>query len=285
MDTLLSNKEISKNRPMEETKKRKTREKIYFRDESTGIVYELHPEKGLDTLLAVISILYLLLMLVFFFWQLIDIWIKQYSLAYWVGYKKEAIESFASPTFRLIAFTFIGGGLGGVINGIRSIIGWHSERDAFGGRFVWKYITDPWIGTTLALFAFALIRSGLAVVGGDFQADTASIRQTLSMFAIGILSGYGSREVFKWLDVQVSNIFKGVKVQKVSGVKVPDLSHKTKEEAEEILKAANLKLGEVSEDATEDQALVGKVIKQEPAYDTSIAEGGLVNITIAKKAA
>ena len=282
MNNLLANKELPKDSAQEETKKRrKTREKIYVRDESTGIVYELQSEKALDTSFAIISILYLLFMLVFFFWQLFDVWIKQYSLANWVGYKD--IGHLDSPSFRLVVFTFIGGGLGGVINGIRSIIGWHSERSAFGRRFVWKYITDPWIGTTLALFAFALVRSGMAVLGEDFQANTNNIRQTLSMFGLGVLSGYGSREVFKWLDVQVSNIFKAVKVQKVSEVKAPDLLHKTKEEAEEILKTANLKLGEVSEETTEDQTLVGKVIKQEPARDTSIAEGGLINITIAIK--
>ncbi len=282
MNNPLPNKEVPQNSTQEEIKKkRKTHEKIYVRDEVTGIVYELHPEKALDTSFAIISILYLLFMLAFFFWQLFDVWIRQYSLVRWVGYKDIGLDS---PSFRLVVFTFIGGGLGGVINGIRSVIGWHSERSAFGHRFVWKHITDPWIGTTLALFAFALVRSGMAVLGEDFQANTNNIRQTLSMFGLGVLSGYGSREVFKWLDVQVSSIFKAVKVQKVSEVKVPNLLHKTKEEAEEILKTANLELGESSEDTTEDQTLVGKVIKQEPVPETSIPEGGSVNITIAKKA-
>jgi len=274
------NKELAHNTTPEEIKKkRKTHEKVYVRDEVTGIVYELHHEKALDTSFAVISILYLLFMLGFFFWQLFDVWIKQYSLVRWVGYKDSGLDS---PSFRLAVFTFIGGGLGGVVNGIRSVIGWHSERSAFGHRFVWKHITDPWIGTTLALFAFVLVRSGMAVLGEDFQANTNNIRQTLSMFGLGVLSGYGSREVFKWLDVQVSNIFKAVKVQKVSEGKVPDLLRKTKEEAEEILNAAKLKLGNVDEELTGNQDMVGKVIKQEPTPETPIAEGGLVNITIAR---
>lgn len=275
MNVPLSNKEISKNSTQKEPKK-KTHEKIYVRDESTGIVYELHPEKGLDTSFAIISILYLLFMLAFFFWQLFDVWIGQYSLARLVGY--EDIGRLTSPSFRLVAFTFIGGGLGGIINGIRSIIGWHSERSAFGRRFVWKYIVAPWIGTTLALFAFALVRSGMAILGGDFQADAANIKQTLSMFAIGVLSGYGSREVFIWLDAQVKRIFKVA-----AEVKVPDLSHKTKDEAEEILKAANLKLGKVSEEPTEDESKVGKVISQTPLRDMSIGGGGTVDIAIAVK--
>lgn len=276
MNNPIPNKEVPQNSTQEEiNKKRKTHEKIYVRDESTGIVYELHPEKTLDTSFAIISILYLLFMLAFFFWQLFDVWIGQYSLVHWIGYD---IGRLGSPSFRLVTFTFIGGGLGGIINGIRSIIGWHSERSAFGRRFVWKYIVAPWTGTALALFAFALIRSGVAIIGGDFKTDAADIRQTLSMFAIGVLSGYGSREVFIWLDAQVKRIFK-VTVE----LKVPDLLYKTKSEAEKILKAANLKLGEVSEETTEDQNLVDKVIKQEPASEKPIAEGGLVNITIAVK--
>jgi hypothetical protein len=276
MNNPLPNKEVPQNSTQEEIKKkRKTHEKIYVRDESTGIVYELHPEKTLDTSFAIISILYLLFMLAFFFWQLFDVWIGQYSLVNWIGYD---IGRLGSPSFRLVAFTFIGGGLGGIINGIRSIIGWHSERSGFGRRFVWKYIVAPWIGTALALFAFALIRSGIAIIGGDFKTDAADIRQTLSMFAIGVLSGYGSREVFIWLDAQVKRIFKVT-----SELKVPNLMHKTKAEVEEILKEANLKLGKVLEELTEDEKKVGKVMSQIPIPDTSIAAGGTVDITIAAK--
>jgi len=251
-------------------------EKQYHCDEATGIVYELHPEEWTDTILAVVSILYLLSMLAFFFWQLLDLWSGKCWLVQWIGYKD--IERLMNPLFRLAAYAFIGGGLGGIINGIRSLIGWHSERSAFGRRFIWKYITAPWIGTTLALFAFALIRSGLAILGGDFQAETPNIRQTLSMFAIGVLAGYGSREVFIWLDAQVKRVFKVT-----PEVRVPDLQHKTKEEAEGILKAANLRLGKVSEEDAKDEGMVGKVISQTPLRDTSIAEGGPVDITIAIK--
>ena len=98
------------------------------------------------------------------------------------------------------------------------------------------------------------------------------------MFAIGVLSGYGSREVFIWLDAQVKRIFKVT-----PETKVPDLMHKTKEEVEEILKAASLKLGKISEEPTEDESIVGKVISQTPMQDTSIAGGGTVDITLAIK--
>jgi serine/threonine-protein kinase len=98
------------------------------------------------------------------------------------------------------------------------------------------------------------------------------------MFALGILSGYGSREVFVWLDAQVTRIFK-VSPQ----TKVPDLLHKTKEEAEKILKASNLRLGQIAEEPSEDQEMIGKVVGQDPLRDASIACGGTVGITVAVK--
>jgi len=99
------------------------------------------------------------------------------------------------------------------------------------------------------------------------------------MFAIGVLSGYGSREVFIWLDAQVKRIFKVA----AELIKVPDLMHKTQEEAKEILEKATLKLGKVLKEPTTDEKIEGKVISQTPLPDTSIAGGGTVDITIAVK--
>jgi hypothetical protein len=113
-----------------------------------------------------------------------------------------------SDFFRLIAFTFIGGCLGGTLASIRGIIFWHCEECAFGGRFLYKHIAEPWIGGAVALFVFALIRSGIGILGGEFTTDSAMLRQTLSSFAIGMLSGYGSRQVYKWIDFQVNRMFR-----------------------------------------------------------------------------
>jgi len=121
----------------------------------------------------------------------------------------------------------IGGGLGGTVNGIRSFLFWHCERIAFGRQFVCKYVTAPRVGATLALFVCALIRGGIVVFGGDITADAASIRHMLSFFAIGVLAGYGSHDVFIRVDAQVSRLFRVA-----TGKKVPILIRKTKEEAQ-----------------------------------------------------
>lgn len=246
-------------------------------DDQTGKVYEIVPEKQADTNAARFSLLYLLLMMLFFFWLLFDTWIRQYSLANLLRYPD--IQLLSNPSFRLAVYAFIGGALGAIVNGIRSVLIWHAERSAFGSRFVWKYITAPFLGAALALFTYALIRGGVAVLGGDTTQTAPNLVQTLTTFGVGVLAGYGAQKVFVWLDAQVSRIFQ---VPPSPTVSVPSLTGKTREEAEELLKASNLKLGEVSQEDQDDAAQAGKVIRQTPQSATEVASGALVNITLAR---
>ena len=261
---------------MEEERIRSTQEKKRtVIDPQTGVAIEVHPEMKTDMVMAFISAAYLLIMLGFFFWQLFDIWVGQFSLIHWIGYKNDGV--LASTSFRSVAFTFIGGALGGIVNGFRSILFWHCEKKVFGRRFIWKYISAPWIGCSLALFAYAFIRSGVAVFGGGIPAGGTGTGQTLALFTIGVLAGYGSREFFVWLDAQVKRIFS------VASLKVPNLIGKSEQDAQALLEMLNLGLGNVSEELTEDPSLVGKVLKQTPVADEKIASGGRVDITIAIK--
>jgi hypothetical protein len=141
---------------------------------------------------------YLLLLLAVLAWQLFDTWMGRYSLLRPVGYDLQRQQ-----TLRLIAFTLIAGALGGVINGLRS--GLH-YRQTFQRRHTWKYLCAPWMGATLALFVYALIRSSIGVLGGS-TTSSVSTAQVVSNFAIGALVGYGSKDVFVWLDAKVGSFF------------------------------------------------------------------------------
>lgn len=265
---------------MEEPKlqnKKKTRK--FAVDEQTGKSFELLPEQRWDIAAATISILYLIAMLLFFSWLLIDIVIGQNVLLRSVSPRHTAYLK--SPIFKLIVYTVIGGGLGGVVNGIRSFIIWHAERMAFGWRFIWKYITLPLVGTILAAVVYAIVRGGLAVFGGTFESSQDIPTQALAAFAIGALTGYGSHKVFIWLDKQVNKLFK---TPPVAEIKVPDLKGKTQKEAEDILKESHLKLGKVDRKVADDPAKVNKIIDQNPPADSVIASGGSVDIVIATKA-
>lgn len=247
-------------------------------DERTGKLVHLHAETRGDVAAALFSVFYLLTALVLLFWQLFDIWIGRFTLALWLGYSPDE-AALQDPFFRLVAYAVLGGGLGGVVNGIRSLLNWHVEWRAFAGRYFWKYVTAPWLGATLALFVLALVRSGLAVVGGDAPPTEGDLRQSLSTLVLGILSGYGAREVFVWLDAQVTRLFQVTAAQR----EVPDLVGLTRTEAEQRLQAGALRVGAVEEEEVADEAAAGKVIRQAPAPLQRVTTGGAVDLTVGRQ--
>jgi hypothetical protein len=247
---------------MSEEKKR------HSRDEQTGKLFEIIPEKKPDTFFAMVSFVYLFLALGFFLWLLFDIWARNYTLGCLSDEVRTRLKS--SPTFHSFAYAFIGGGLGGAIAGFRSCIHWHCEEQAFGRRFVWKYLFFPWLGATLALFVYAILGSGIAVMGGN---ATFSTTKMLLAFAVGSLVGYGSPQVLKWLDSQVNKLFK------VASGQVPDLIGLTEQQAEKTLAAAGLKIGRTV-DKRQDVKDPGKIIAQSPLKDSDFPRDGSVEITI-----
>ncbi len=263
-------KEGEKEQPMEGEKKK------FAVDPDSGMVFELKPQGPLDIAVARSSYVYLLLMLAFFFWLLFDIWMGRHTLAHVLGY--QPVERLDTPTFRLMAYTVIGGGMGGIICGIRSILIWHGDLEAFGGRFLWKYITSPWLGATLALFVYAVIRGGIAAFGGgDYTTQAAGTNQSFAALGVGVLAGYGSRKVLTWLDGLVKRMFKGT-------LTVPYLVGRNTEEAKDILECVGLKEGKVTEETSSDPTVEeGTVMKQMPAPDSTIAKGGEVDLTVAAK--
>ena len=245
-------------------------------DEQTGIEYPLKEERKPDMISAGISIGYSILVLIFLLWLLFDVWYKDYKFIAILGYAPK--ESLMSPFFRLLAFTFIGGCLGGTVASIRGIIFWHCENRAFGARFIYKHLSLPWIGGALALFIFALVRSGIGILGGEFTSDMALMRQTLSSFAIGGLSGYGSRQVYKWFDSQVNRMFQVALRPK--GRKIPDLTGKTRQEAEALLQNAGLKIGKETGRKPVGGQKAGMIVEQNPKAGAPAESCKEVDITI-----
>jgi len=189
-------------------------------------------------------------------------------------------EKLNSETFRIIAYAVIGGGLGGIVNGYRSILSWHAERQSFGWRHVWKYLALPLLGAILAAMVYTLTRAGIAVIGGSSAPGDDSTTQAFSAFAIGALSGYGAQKVFKWLDEHVNRIFK---ISEIAEVEVPNLVGKTEQEAKDILRTAELSLGTVSEQPGSAPGEIDKVVGQNPAASTKKSKASEVGITIARQ--
>lgn len=246
-------------------------------DEQTKRVYKLEKEKEIDILSARVSIIYSIVVLFFLLWLLFDIWYKEYTVFKFFSYNTN--ESLNSPLFRLVAFTFIGGCLGGTIASIRGIIYWHCEIKAFGGRFIYKHLAVPWIGGTLALFVFAIIRSSIGMLGGAFSTDSEITRQTLSLFAIGVLSGYGSPQVYKWIDSHVNRLFSTS--PNAEKIKIPDIAEKDIAEAEAILNCVGLKIGNKKERKAQKGERVDMIVEQDPKAGIVKGDHQTVDITIA----
>lgn len=257
-------------------KKEKTGE--FVTDEQTGKVFELETEAIWDIAAAIVSALYLIAMLGFFAWQFVDI--ATGRMLFLKGILQESAEKLNSDMCRTIAYAVIGGGLGGIVNGFRSILNWHAERKGFGYRHLWKYLTLPLLGATLAAMVYALTRAGIAVIGGNFATDNSFTIQAFAAFSIGALSGYGSQKVFKWLDEHVNRMFQ---ISPVTEVKVPNLKGKTKQQVKDALRKLKLNLGVISEQASSDAAEINKVVIQSPPAGTKVPKASSVDITIAKE--
>lgn len=251
----------------------------FSRDEQTGKLFQLVREKPGDVFIAIVSCLYLLIALGFLLWLLFDTWTRTFKFIHWLGYMTPAIEvRLNTPIYRSFAYVFIGGGLGGVIAGYRSFTHWHSELQAFGRRFLWKYIFFPWLGATLALFVYAIIGGGISVIAGAdiFSATSPNVTKMFAALAIGSLVGYGSPQVVRWLDSQVNKLFKVENgKQPTPKVRVPDLTGITPNEAEYAVSGVALKLEPST--ATEHERVAG----QSPSAGSLVAVGTSVKILTA----
>jgi hypothetical protein len=258
---------------------------VFAADEQTGKPFELETENLLDIGAAAISLAYLFAMLGVFTWQLVDI----YSGRMWLLGKicqGGTTTGLNQGTCLVMVYAIIGGGLGGTVNGFRSILVWHAERRAFGWRFVWKYLMLPPLGATLAAFVYALLRAGTDLIGGmaapspDITNTTNTAMHLFSAFAIGALSGYGSQQVFKWLDKQVAQL---LKTSEMPTSEIPDLTGKTEQAVKDTLRTLKLNLGSISKQPSADPNQVGKVVSQGPAVGTKVTVGSAVDITLASQ--
>lgn len=214
-----------------------------------------------------LSILYLLLSLGFMGWLLFDIWIDAHTLARVLGYNLTELKT---PIYHLVAYTLLGGAMGGIVNALRSAITYYK---GFDRHYAWKYIAAPWMGAALALIGFALLKSTVAIFGGTAASTTADTPQFLANFAIGALAGYGSKDVFVWLDSQVHNLFASKK-------EAPDTTGKQVAVAVDQLQSADLSVGAVVGRPVENPEEAGKVVEQSPAPGTMMDSGKAVSMVV-----
>jgi hypothetical protein len=249
-------------------------------DDQTDKVFVIKPETRWATFVASISALYLIAALAFLLWLLFDTWSGRNQLLYRFGYGKDL---FARESFRLMAFVAIAGALGATVDGIRSIISWHSEREAYGPRFIWKDLSLPFVGAALGLIVYVTVRGGVGVFSGGFSLDQTGSMPKVSAFAVSALAGFSCWQVFRWLDAKANSLFSVVKDATTEKTTVPDLTGKTVDEAATALTSVKLKLGTTREEVNIGQ--LGKVTQQAPVAGSMVASGNPVDITIGARSA
>jgi hypothetical protein len=252
-------------------------------DDQTNKVFVIKPETKWATFVACISASYLIGALAFLLWLLLDTWSGRNQLLYRLGYAKDLFDR---ESFRLMAFVAIAGALGATVDGIRSIVSWHSEREAYGPRFIWKDLSLPFVGAALGLIVYLTVRGGVGVLNGNFSLDQSGSMPKVSAFAIAALAGFSCWQVFRWLDAKANQLFSVVKddaTATAQQAKVPDLTGKTVDEATTLLTSFKLKLGATHKEVNAEQ--LGKVTQQTPAPGSVVTSGDQIDITIGVRAA
>jgi hypothetical protein len=253
---------------------------VFVKDQQTGNVYELHRESTLDTEAAIASIVYLLAMLYFIIRLFIDVCSGEMKLMSWFSTKVD-LTCLSSATCCAITYAAIGGALGGIVNGFRSILNWHTDRESFSWRHIWRYIILPFLGASLAVIVYAVVRSGLAAVGVDLEPakgaeNCVPAKQVFVLIALGALCGYGSHQVFRWLDLQVAKIFKTAGTEVI----VPDLDNLPIEDAIKAIQAAKLKVGNIDYGDGGASLKSYRVKGQKPEKGQTVQESTSVDITL-----
>lgn len=215
---------------------------------------------------------YLLVVLLLVAWLLFDTWVGRHTIARALNYNLTRMDS---PMYRLLAYSVLGGAIGAIVNGLRSGLQHYQE---FKRRHIWKYIAAPWLGGTLGLFVFTLLQSGMVVFGGSGGVSGVGTAQALATFSVGALAGYGSKDVYVWLDAQVHKLFE------VSQV-TPALIDQSVDAAASQVQSQGLAVGSVATTAmvSVDGVKEGTVIAQSPAPNEPIARGDEVDLIVASK--
>jgi hypothetical protein len=243
----------------------------YVVDEQTGISFKVVKESRLSATVAALSAAYLSAAMLFLLWLLLDTWTGRNLILGALGYGK----ALGTPTFRLMAFVAIGGALGAAVDGMRSLVFWHSERGAYSSRFIWRDLSLPLVGATVGLMTYVAVRGGAGVLNGDFTLDQKGGSPAISAFSVAALAGFSARQVFRWLDAQANRLFSTAKSNQAA---VPDLMGLTLDEVKTLLKGWKLTLGAVEDEP--DAANVGKVVRQSPAPGTVVTGAAPIDVSL-----
>jgi len=180
------------------------------KDVQTGVPFELEEEGCRQKFVAIISFIYLFAWLLFLPLMLITTWKDGITFripfmeSIFVSIVSQYTPLLKSPLFKLFAYAAVGGSIGAVLSGIRSVYYWHIDLKAFGTRFFLRDFARPILGAFLAVVVYALV----SAISGDILKTDIRAGQPLGAFSVGVLAGYNWHAVFVWFDYVWKRVFR-----------------------------------------------------------------------------
>ena len=148
-------------------------------------------------------VFYYLVVMLAAFWLFLDTWGGNLVALSYLGLSQQASKD---PLLPGMIFLITGAIMGSVLYHIRVLFRYYVKSGFYSYRWFAKYVSAPWESAAMSLVVFALVRGGLALLGGP-PAESAGSTSYFSSFGIGALVGFGMRDVVGWLENLVRTMF------------------------------------------------------------------------------
>ena len=148
-------------------------------------------------------VLYYVLVLVFAFWLMLDVWSENYRIMRFLGVSEASLQD---DLLKVIGYIVVGSIFGSILYQIRELYRHYLKKKNYDYRWLGKYISAPWESAAMSLVVLAILRGGVALFGGQ-QGSEVNLTNNFAAFGTGALVGFGMRDVVGWLGNIVRSVF------------------------------------------------------------------------------
>jgi hypothetical protein len=148
-------------------------------------------------------VIYYVLVMLFAFWLLLDVWSENYSSMRFLGASQIVL---ADELLKVVGYIVVGSIFGSVLYQIRELYHHYLKTETYDYRWIGKYISAPWESAAMSLIVLAIMRGGVALFGGQ-QGSEVNMTNNFAAFGTGALVGFGMRDVVGWLGNIVRSVF------------------------------------------------------------------------------
>lgn len=138
-------------------------------------------------------------------WLLVDVWSRNFVAYRWL-LGTEGLTRGQVDVVTPLSYCVVGGVLGAVILSFQGLHEYAAVRGTFRASYSGSYLVGPWVAAIIALAAYALVRGGLLIFGGQ-SAPGAPGASNYAYLALGILTGYAWNKVLRKLGDVANQLF------------------------------------------------------------------------------